>query len=106
MDVSFALFVDLQTEITSLKWSVKWPNQKDIEGSALALSRIQAFYRLNPLDIANGQLGHIKTGARLSWKDCALLGNHRLKGKANTLAPSKGEPEYAVAIEWKEAALK
>ena len=72
----------------------------------MALSRIQAFYRLDTFDVAMGKLANKESSARLTWKDCVLLSNFRLSSEAGTMRQISGQPENALAIEWREAALK
>ena len=68
---------------------------------------MQYVYRLDPLDLANGVIGRRRTLARLSARDLFSIGRERItKQKRLPIEPStKGKPEYAMAIQWMEAAM-
>ena len=66
------------------------PDDKDFEGSAAAIVRLQDVYRLNASDIISGKLkGSPYLGATLSWFDCYVI------GKA-----AYDDEEYHKSYEW------
>jgi hypothetical protein len=57
--------------------------------SRLSLARIQYVYRLNPLDLASGVIGHRKTLARLTVNDLYTVGRERMtKHRYETIVTS------------------
>lgn len=84
--------------------AMTWPSTDDYKGSILGLLRVQYTYQLPLVNLARGQIRSKSTHARLSVDDCFFLAKERIEG-ANPLLISGGI-DYAVAIEWAEAALE
>lgn len=57
------------------------------------------------MELANGKIGSRNTFAKLDARDCYQIGIHRIDQKY-PLTPTTRLPEYALAIEWIETALK
>ena len=53
---------------------LKWPSEEDLSGAALALTRLQDTYNLDPNDLAHGKLNGKMIGPTLSAHDCFELG--------------------------------
>lgn len=68
-----------------------------------ALARIQYAYRLDPIDLAWGYIRGIQTQARLSLDQMLDIGSGRYSG-LHPLRTGLGR-EFALAVEWAEAAL-
>lgn len=83
---------------------VSWPEEIDFKGAIHGLLRVQFTYHLPTIDIADGKLRDRQTLARLSVDDCLFLAKDRLNGKNPLL--TTGGIDFAVAIEWAEAALE
>jgi hypothetical protein len=83
---------------------VDWPQMVDYSGAIQGLLRVQYTYKLNPVDLANGLIKNRQTLAKLSSEDCLFLANERMEG--NNPLKVQGGIDYAVAIEWAEAALE
>lgn len=80
----------------------EFPTEGDMEGVTQSLARIQFAYRYDPVDIALGVVGGVATEARLTVADCFDIAKRRYSGE-NLLRPHIHK-EYALAIEWAEAA--
>lgn len=76
----------------------------DYKGAILGLLRVQFTYELPIVDLAKGWIKHKATHARLSVGDCFFLAKERIEGHNPML--KSGGVDYAVAIEWAEAALE
>ena len=82
-----------------------WPNSgSDLDGIVVALARIQTTYMLPTDELAAGMLRGRQFHARLSWRDCVFVAEHRLSGKFPVRAGITRE--FAVAYEWLETALR
>ena len=53
---------------------LKWPSEEDLSGAAMALTRLQETYNLNPTDLTHGKLNGVAYGTTLSAHDCFELG--------------------------------
>ena len=93
-----------QQVFIDFKSKVNFPTKTDFYDGANLLQRIQYFYSLDPYDIAQGKLRIRKTHAKLTPEDVFELALLRFEGpsRLNKFV----EFEYALAIEWAEAALK
>ena len=83
-----------------------FPSIDDFYGSAISLLRIQYTYNLNPIDIANGKLREIQSAARLSPYEVFELGKMRNDTSVHVRINKFNGIEYALAIDWTQAALK
>lgn len=68
--------LDYIKNITSQRDSafVKFPDQEDLEGSAVALMRLQDTYKLDTRDIAEGRIQGVQRTAPLDAHDCFEIG--------------------------------
>lgn len=53
---------------------VKFPDQEDLNGAAVALMRLQDTYRLTTADMADGRIQGVKRADELQAHDCFELG--------------------------------
>ena len=83
---------------------VNWPDSADWIGVVQGLLRAQHTYMLPTKEVVKGKLQNRETLARLSISDCLEIANECLSGD-NPLWDYFQYPEYALAIEWLEAAL-
>ena len=59
------------------------------------------------IDLAKGKIGDKNTQARLSSYDCFFIASSHINGKKPlTLIGGSGVVDYAIAIEWAEAAME
>lgn len=72
-------------------------------GITLSLCRIQSVYMLDPAAMAAGVLRSLETEARLSVDDLEFVAEDRARGEMPIRAAVGGK-EYAMAVEWMEAA--
>ena len=93
-----------QQVFINFKSKVNFPTQMDFYDGANLLQRIQYFYSLDPYNIAHGKLRNRNTHARLTPEDVFELGLLRFEGHSRLNGYI--DLEYALAIEWAEAALK
>ena len=71
---------------------------------SLGLLRAQHTYQLPITDLANGKIKNKITHAYLTAADCLFIATERIYGNNPML--SSGGVDYAIAIEWAEAALQ
>ncbi|KAJ8937370.1 hypothetical protein NQ314_011918 [Rhamnusium bicolor] len=65
---------DYMANITYIKETMKFPTDEDLNGAAVALTRLQDTYRLDTSSLARGELNGVKYSAELSAADCFELG--------------------------------
>lgn len=65
---------DFMENVTYVKETMKFPTDEDLNGAAVALTRLQDTYRLDTSELARGELNGIKYSAELSAADCFELG--------------------------------
>lgn len=65
---------DYMANITYFKENMKFPTDEDLNGAAVALTRLQDTYRLDTSSLARGELNGVKYSAELSAADCFELG--------------------------------
>ncbi|CAG9839196.1 unnamed protein product [Diabrotica balteata] len=65
---------DYLTNISYFKESRLFPTDEDLNGAAVALTRLQDTYRLDTSSLARGELNGIKYSAELTAADCFELG--------------------------------
>lgn len=56
-NLSISEYFQIIAEISQSKY---FPNREDLNGAALALIRLQETYKLNPSDLANGQIRNVQ----------------------------------------------
>jgi len=95
--------IHLAKNIDTVLGDTEMPDESDLEGVTQALARIQFAYRLDPVELARGRIRGVETEARLSVRQMMKIAEKRFSG-AQPLRPAIGK-EYALAIEWTEAAL-
>jgi prolyl 4-hydroxylase len=78
----------------SFQRPLKWPSEEDLSGAAIALTRLQETYKLDPSDLANGKLNGVKYGPSLSSHDCFELGRQHYNNA-----------DYDHTIQWMEEAV-
>lgn len=81
-----------------------WCSVEDVQGTTNALTRIQATYLLSAVDLARGIFAGKATKSRLSVSDCMRIAKYCLDPKNGISI--EGAVEFALAIEWIEAALQ
>ena len=94
----------IEKRVKMLLNSIEMPTELDLEGAAQALARIQFAYRINPIELAEGRIMNVQTKARLSAEQMMDIARRRISG-SHPMRPRNGR-EYALAIEWAEAALE
>jgi hypothetical protein len=94
----------LINDVWSIMQTVDWPEEVDYKGAIHGLMRVHFTYQLPPVDLARGLIRNRQTLARLSSQDCLFLAQERMQGDNPLLV--EGGIDYAVAIEWAEAALE
>ena len=91
------------------------PNNDDLSGAMFSLLILQLTYRIHPIELVDGKLGHRETNASLTFdeithiiKEClsstkpfSILKPPTLFGFPSAHRETK---HYAIAIEWMEAA--
>jgi len=75
--------------------TLKWPNDEDLNGAAVALTRLQDTYGLRPGDISQGVLSGVKFGTTLTANDCFELGRQ-----------SYNNGDHPHTVQWMEEALE
>ena len=95
---------ELSNSIYTAMHGVSWPVSADLVGVMQGLLRAQHTYMLSTKEIVKGKLRKRETLARLSMFDCLDIVYDCLSGE-NPLWEFFEYPEYALAIEWLEAAL-
>ncbi|XP_045468904.1 prolyl 4-hydroxylase subunit alpha-2-like [Harmonia axyridis] len=65
---------DYMANITFIKENMKFPTYEDLNGAAVALTRLQDTYNLETSSLARGELNGVKYSAELSAADCFELG--------------------------------
>ena len=87
-----------------MKADIEWPTTLDVAGSVFSLFTIQYTYTLPVVDLARGNLGKRKTFARLTIEDIERIVELRLEDET-TITHFPGR-DFALAIEWVEAAIR
>lgn len=83
---------------------MEWPTKLDVAGSVFSLVTIQYTYKIPITDLAKGKLGKRDTKATLTIDDIEDIVHNRMKDHTSlTHLPGK---DYAIAIEWLEAAVR
>ncbi|KAJ3641680.1 hypothetical protein Zmor_028164 [Zophobas morio] len=72
--ITMDLSPDYMENITYIKENMKFPTDEDLNGAAVALTRLQDTYRLETSSLARGELNGIKYSSELSAADCFELG--------------------------------
>lgn len=72
--LQYTQFSDYMANITFIKENMKFPNYEDLNGAAVALTRLQDTYNLETSSLARGELNGIKYSAELTAADCFELG--------------------------------
>lgn len=62
------------TNLTSEEAPLRWPSEEDLNGAAVALTRLQDTYKLATKDLAEGNLNGVAYGPKLTAHDCFELG--------------------------------
>ncbi|CAH1154904.1 unnamed protein product [Phaedon cochleariae] len=112
---------DYLMNITYFKETLKFPTDEDLNGAAVALTRLQDTYRLDTSSLARGELNGVKYSAELSAADCFELGRQsynngdyyhtqlwmreaeaRLKREANETVDQSDILEYLAFSTYKE----
>lgn len=65
---------DFLSKVASYRDNLKFPSDEDLNGAAVALTRLQDTYRLSTASIARGELNGTKYSSELSAADCFELG--------------------------------
>ena len=105
--VSF--FVGKNSEILSVArehiiGKMEWPSKLDVAGSVFSLVTIQYTYKIPVMDLAKGKLRKRDTKATLTIDDIEDIVHKRMEDRTSlTHLPGK---DYAIAIEWLEAAVR
>ncbi|KAI4458943.1 prolyl 4-hydroxylase alpha subunit [Holotrichia oblita] len=61
-------------DFDELKGSLKFPSDEDLNGAAVALTRLQKTYKLDTSSLANGEINGVKYATELTAADCFELG--------------------------------
>ena len=93
----------IERGITQILRHGEYPDGQDMEGVTQSVSRVMFTYKLDPLDLANGKIYGKQTEARLSPVDMFNIAIRHNSGQY-PLRPGLSR-EFAVSIEWAEAAL-
>lgn len=65
---------DFIANMTFIKENMKFPTDEDLNGAAVALTRLQDTYQLDTSSLARGELNGVKYSSELSAADCFELG--------------------------------
>ncbi|XP_076257689.1 prolyl 4-hydroxylase subunit alpha-1 isoform X2 [Rhynchophorus ferrugineus] len=72
--ISTNINTDAIQNITYFKEHMKFPTDEDLNGAAVALTRLQDTYRLDTSSLARGELNGVKYSSELTAADCFELG--------------------------------
>jgi len=75
--------------------ALRWPSEEDLNGAAVALTRLQDTYNLRPGDISQGKLSGMSFGTHLTANDCFELGRQ-----------SYNNGDHAHTVQWMNEAIK
>ncbi|KAI4458947.1 prolyl 4-hydroxylase alpha subunit [Holotrichia oblita] len=67
-------FLQFIADFDELKGSLKFPSDEDLNGAAVALTRLQKTYKLDTSSLANGEINGVKYATELTAADCFELG--------------------------------
>jgi hypothetical protein len=103
LDFNFECRTKLLGDIFKAMRNVVWPDDADLIGTIHGLLRAQHTYMLPATEVVKGKLRNRQTLAQISVEDSMLIAQSRLSGES----PLRNDLhiEYALAIEWAEAAL-
>lgn len=73
-DRIFIAVSDFIDNITSYREQLKFPSDEDLNGAAVALTRLQDTYRLDTSSLARGELNGVQYSSELTAADCFELG--------------------------------
>ena len=79
----------------TVEQTLKWPSEEDLNGAAVALTRLQDTYNLRPGDISEGRLSGKSFGTPLTANDCFELGRQ-----------SYNNGDHLHTVQWMEEALR
>lgn len=71
LPISITDFID---NITAHREQLKFPSDEDLNGAAVALTRLQDTYRLDTSSLARGELNGVQYSSELTAADCFELG--------------------------------
>ena len=89
------------------------PIRNDLLGATFSLWILPLTYRFHPIDLVDGKLRERRTNARISFEDVLHIVDECYASKTSVFLDTKRsyfqdvkneQPNYAVAIEWLEAA--
>ena len=84
---------------------MEWPKESDVSGATFSLVVIQFTYKIPVLSLINGKIGRQQTKAKLTIGDIQDIVADRLL-QDSSLSHIRGAKDYAIAIEWIEAAIR
>lgn len=110
--------IDCEDEIIRLTQDhmnrgMELPTRNDLLGAVFSLWILPLIYRFHPIEIVDGKLGERRTNSRIMFEDILLIADECLSSKSSIFLDTKRSyfqdftndgPNYAVAIEWLEAA--
>lgn len=73
-DDTYCAIVGFKKEVHYIRQDFKFPSDEDLNGAAVALTRLQDTYRLDTSSLARGELNGVKYSTELSAADCFELG--------------------------------
>merc|ERR1712038_169999 len=75
--------------------ALRWPSEEDLNGAAVALTRLQDTYNLRPGDISQGRLSGVSYNTHLTANDCFELGRQPYNNG-----------DHAHTVQWMNEAIK
>ena len=89
------------------------PTRNDLLGATFSLWILPLTYRFHPIELVDGKLGERQTNARLLFEDVLHVAEECYSSETSVFLDTRrsyfenaksDKPNYAVAIEWMEAA--
>ena len=84
---------------------MEWPKESVVSGATFSLVVIQFTYKISLHSFINGKIGSRQTKAKLTIDDIQDIVANRLL-QDSSLSHIPGAKDYAIAIEWIEAAIR
>lgn len=81
-----------------------WPDEDDLVGIIISLCRIKITWDLNPFEFTKGHMVTLQSHAKLTVDELQIIAEDRIEGKDGL--KSNNGPEWAIAIEFLEAAYQ
>ena len=92
---------------------MEFPGKNDLSGATFSLWILPLMYRFHPIELVDGNIGGIQTNAKLNFDDIIHVSDECIQSRKSLFLDTKrsyfknvksNNLNYAVAIEWIEAA--